>query len=174
MSEQPDDPRIDHYEVGVGGLSRSELLRSLGARGIHLNVHAETLLATDAFDDRAARRIVLSERTVAELGFADGAPLSRLFGAALRQGLVLCPMDTAPYLRLAWREQTASSDSVMSSGRAPDGALTVASAPMSDDDEFPKGFYLRVVDGQMWLRGYRCDDSHIWSPQDRFIFQEQG
>ncbi|MCY1241037.1 hypothetical protein D9M72_539170 [compost metagenome] len=72
---------------------------------------------------------------------------------------------------MALNEQVTSSDSVMSSGRAPDGALTVASEALSRDDDYPKGFYLRVVDGQAWLRGYRCDDEHTWSPDDRFIFQ---
>ena len=46
-----------------------------------------------------------------------------------------------------------------------------ASDALSRDDEYPKGFYLRVVDGRAWLRGYRCDDGHSWSPDDRFIFQ---
>lgn len=46
-----------------------------------------------------------------------------------------------------------------------------ASEAPSRDDEYPKGFYLRVVDGRAWLRGYRCDDGHSWSPDDRFIFQ---
>ena len=68
-------------------------------------------------------------------------------------------MDTGPYLRMALNEQVASRDSVMSSGRAPDGALTVAAEALSKDDEAPKGFYLRLVDGQAWLRGYRCDES---------------
>jgi hypothetical protein len=85
--------------------------------------------------------------------------------------LLLCPVDTGPYLRMALNEQVTSCDSVMSSGRAPDGALTVAAEALSKDDEYPQGFYLRVVDGQAWLRGYRCDGEHTWSPDDRFIFQ---
>ena len=59
----------------------------------------------------------------------------------------------------------------MSAGRAPEGSLTVASEILSDDDEYPKGFYLRVVDDAAWLRGYRCDDEHIWSSDDRFLFR---
>lgn len=169
-----DSAHLEGYEVRVGGLSRPQLLASLSSHGVHLNVHAETLLASEAFDGQAARPIVVSERTVAELGFAHGAPLSRIFEAARQQGMSLCPSDAGPYLRLAVNEQMASSDSVMSAGHAPEGALTVASAPMTEDDEFPKGFYLRVVDGQSWLRGYRCDDEYIWSPHDRFIFRQQS
>lgn len=155
--------------VSVGGLSRAELTAELTARGIRLNVHAETLI--DEFEQRAPDLIGVTERTVEELGFTDGASLSQIFDAALRAGLRLCPADTGPYLRLALIDQPDASDSVMSSGRAPSGSVTVASAPVSMDDEHPKGFYLRVVDGESWLRGYRCDDEHVWSPDDRFVFR---
>jgi hypothetical protein len=49
----------------------------------------------------------------------------------------------------------------LSAGRAPTGAIHVASEPLSRDVEYPKGFYLRIVDGQAWLRGYRCDDTYV-------------
>jgi len=74
-------------------------------------------------------------------------------------------------MRMALNEQPTSPDSVMSSGSAPTGALTVAAEPLSEDDDYPKGFYLRVVDGQAWLRGYRCANEHTWSPDDRFVFR---
>lgn len=167
----PDIPRVERLEVCVGGHSLSQLLSRLSSRGILVNGHAETLLKEVVFDDQAARPVVVTERTVAELGLEGGATLAQIFEIAQQQGLLLCPVDTGPYLRMALNEQVMSCDSVMSSGRAPDGALTVAAEALSKDDEYPKGFYLRVVDGQAWLRGYRCDDEHTWSPDDRFIFQ---
>ena len=36
------------------------------------------------------------------------------------------------------------------------------SVPLRADHDYPKGFYLRVVDGVTWLRGYRCDDEYVW------------
>lgn len=167
----PDGPRVERLQVWVGGLSRRELMSRLSSRGILTNPHAETLLERVDFDDRASRPVMVTERTVAELGLLSGARLSQIFEVAQQQGLLLCPVDTGPYLRMALKEQEASRDSVMSSGQAPDGGLTVAAEALSKDDEYPKGFYLRVVDGQAWLRGYRCDDEHTWSPDDRFIFQ---
>jgi hypothetical protein len=68
-------------------------------------------------------------------------------------------------------EQSNAPDSVLSAGHSPAGAIKVAAAPLSDDVEFPKGFYLRVVDGQHWLRGFRCDDEYRFGPADRFVFQ---
>ena len=166
-----DMPRIESLHVVVGGLSRAQLTSALEARGILLNAHAETLLGHAVFDTRDAETVTVTERSVAELGLAEGASHSQILDAAQRQNLLLCPPETGPYLRLALTEQATSPDSVMSAGHAPVGSLTVATAVLSDDDEYPKGFYLRVVDGQAWLRGYRCDDEHLWSADDRFLFR---
>lgn len=163
-------PRIDRLEVSVGGLSRAELRRALTSRNINLNAHAETLLGADVFDRGAPRVVTVTERTVAALGGAEGATLPEILELAREGGLLTCPADTGPYLRLTLNDQATSADSVMSTGRAPEGSLTIASAPLSDDDDYPKGFYLRVVDGRPWLRGYRCDDEHIRSGGDRFVF----
>lgn len=165
-------PEPEPLEVQVGGLAREELRAALQARGVALNAHAETLLAHPVFDDRAGEPIVVVARTVAVLGEPDGATLPGVFAAAAAQGLRLCPPDTGPYLRLALTEQADSTDSVLSAGRAPADAITVASPPLDDDVDYPKGFYLRVVDGRPWLRGYRCDDLHVFAPSDRFAFRQ--
>lgn len=167
----PDRPRVERLEVWVGGLSRRQLMSYLSSRGILVNGHAETLLEDVVIDDQASCPVVVTERTIAELGLPNGATLPQIFKIAQQQGLLLCPANTAPYLRMALNDQASSRDSVMSSGRAPDGGLTVAAEALSTDDEYPKGFYLRVANGHAWLRGYRCDDQHTWSPDDRFIFQ---
>ena len=169
-----DTTRIDQLKVVVGDQSRAALRSALIARGVLLNSHAETLLDADIFDGRTARAIVVTERTVANLGRPQGATLSEILELGKQHGLLPCPADTGPYLRLALLDQATSTDSVMSAGRAPNGSLTVASEPLSDDDTYPKGFYIRVVDGQAWLRGYRCDDEHIWSPDDRFVFRTKS
>ncbi|MCR2786098.1 MULTISPECIES: hypothetical protein [unclassified Microbacterium] len=163
--------RIDRFQVSVGGLSRAELRSALTSRGILLNEHAETLLDSKVFGGQVARVITVDESTVAALGCPDGATLPEIFKLAREQGLLLCPADAGPYLRLALNDQVASADSVMSAGKAPDGAVTIASELLSDDVQYPKGFYLRVVDGQAWLRGYRCDDEYVFSAADRFVFQ---
>ena len=161
----------EQLEIAVGGLTRAALRSRLNSRCVLLNAHAETLLEDAVFDERAIRAIVVTQRTVADLGLPDGVTLPQILDGAQQQGLLLCPADTGPYLRMALSEQATSLDSVMSSGRAPTGAITVAAETLSDDDNYPKGFYLRVVDGQAWLRGYRCDDEHPWSADDRFVFR---
>ncbi|MDF2046956.1 MAG: hypothetical protein K0S70_3809 [Microbacterium sp.] len=159
------------WTIDVGGLSRGDLIERLDAHGIHRNPFAETLLADAVFDDAARETVAVVERSVADLGFLDGATLPRVFDAAARHGLGLCPPVTAPYLRLATLDQASAPDSILSTGRAPTGSVNVASPVLRTDHDYPKGFYLRVIDGVPWLRGYRCDDEHVLSPDDRFAFR---
>lgn len=161
---------VEGFVVCVGGHSRAEVLRLLHSADVRLNVHAETLLAHPVFDNPERQDLRIVERTVEELGFERGAIQSRVFSAAKNQGLALCPVVAGPYLRMAMMSQPDAPDSVLSAGRAPTGAIHVASAPLRGDVEYPKGFYLRVVDGLAWLRGYRCDDTYVWAPDHRLVF----
>ncbi|MGO4434169.1 hypothetical protein AB4Y88_13010 [Paenarthrobacter sp. RAF9] len=160
--------------VRAGGHSRVEILQMLRSADVLLNVHAETLLAHPAFDNPKHQDLRIVERTVEELGLKSGAVQSRVFSAALSQGLALCPLVAGPYLRMAMMGQSDAPDAVLSGGRAPTGAIHVASAPLSEVVEYPKGFYLRVVNGQAWLRGYRCDDTYVWTPEQRIAFLSPG
>lgn len=157
----------DGILVRVGGHTRSEIKHMLTSAGVLLNVHAETLLAHPAFDAPEARILRIVGRSVADLGFGLGATQSQLFAALRKHGLEACPAVTGPFLRLATMDQANAPDSVLSVGRAPSGAIHIVSEPLLNDVAYPKGFYLRVVDGRAWLRGYRCDDTYRWPPEQR-------
>lgn len=161
---------IEPYVVQIGGQSRTEIVQSLNDAGVQLNAHAQTLLAHPAFDAPAGRAVRIVERTVEQLGFEHGGVQSQIFAAARTQGLELCPLATGPYLRLAMMDQANAPDSVLSAGRGPTGVIHIASEPLSEDVEYPKGFYLRVVDGRPWLRGYGCDDTYVWASTQRLAF----
>lgn len=152
-------------QLVIGGLSREALREALVAQGVALNVHAETLLEQSAFDDPAEQTVHVTRRSVAELGLPDGGTLPQIFAATAAAGLRPCPLSTGPFLRLALTDQEQAPDAVLSAGRVPTGALHVLSEPLSADPEVPKGFYLRVVDGTVWLRGYRCDDEYVLPPE---------
>lgn len=157
--------------VTIGGLSREALMAELVAAGVRLNVHAETLLAHAALDRPTSAQVVsVTERSVSDLGLLQGGSLSAIILAAEAHGLTPCPPATGPYLRLAVDWKSPAPDSILSTGRAPTGSLTVVSRPLRQGFEFPKGFYLRNIGGETWLRGYRCDDDHVWSPADRLAF----
>ena len=161
-------------QLRIGGLRREDLLASLDRLGVLLNASAEVLLNSDVFDRQRLDSFRVVQRTVGQLGFSNGAALSSIFARAHEVGLSLCPAITGPYLRLVMADQESAPDSTMSNGSAPSGSITVAAAPLDDDDDFPKGFYLRVVNGVLWLRGYRTTDKHIWSPDACFAFREDS
>ncbi|WP_200935243.1 hypothetical protein [Leifsonia sp. Leaf336] len=162
---------VETVRIQVGGLTRAQLRASLLSRDVHLNGHAEALLEHPVFDLRDREEIGIVECEVGDFDLRKGGTLPEVFAAARDRGLALCPPDTGPYLRLALTSQANAPDSVLSAGRSPAGALKVAAAPLSDDVEFPKGFYLRVVDDRQWLRGFRCDDEYRFALEDRFAFR---
>ena len=168
-----DGDAVTPFRLPVGHLTREQLVAALSAAGVGLNASAEVLLQHQVFDDQRVEVLDLVPRTVGELGLPDGACLSAVFAAATSRGLALCPTITGPYLRLALADQVSAPDAVMSNGSAPSGSLTVASPPLDDDDRLPKGFYVRVVDGRPWLRGYHATDEHVWSPDDRLVFRAE-
>ena len=158
----------------AGGMSREELLARLERRGVQLNESARTLLAHRCFDVRAPERLEVLPRSLAELGLTRGGTLPEIFAAVRAGGFAPLPVDAGPYLRLTLVSQAQAPDSVLSAGRAPAGAIHVLAEPLSTDHEFPKGFYLRVVDGVTWLRGYRCDDEYVWPADSVFAVRAVG
>ena len=166
--------KYEGFAVEAGGQLRTELVRTLSDGGVRLNAYAETLLAHSAFDKPARQRLQIAVLTVERLGLEKGAVLSQVFTAARNRGLEFCPLTAGPYLRLALTDQVNAPDSVLSAGRSPAGAIHIASKPVSADVAYPKGFYLRIVDGEAWLRGYCCDDTYVWTPEQLFAFLLPG
>ncbi|WP_122263851.1 hypothetical protein [Ornithinimicrobium cerasi] len=160
---------LDGRTVRVGGQPRDVLMQDLREAGVRLNAHAATLLEHPAFDYPEGQELRFVERAVYELGLSTGGTQSQVFDAARVQGFHLCPVISGPFLRLATMDQHNAPDSVLSAGSAPTGAIHIASQPLRDDEAYPKGFYLRVVDDEVWLRGYRCDDTYEWGPEQRLV-----
>ena len=156
----------------IGGLDKAELLAALQAAGVRLNPLAETLFADDRFG--TSREHVLVETvqvTAAELGLADGGTFDAIVARAAERGLALCPLELAPHLRLALLDQPEGAiGQPVTQHRAPPGSITIASAPVSDDEEAPRGFYVRRIEGVLWLRGYQSWSGHVWSGEDVFVF----
>lgn len=163
-------PLCPPIQVRIGGLSRQGLVGALAHAGVRLNASGEALLQHEGLDLQHDVRVQVVHCTVGQLGFIGGASLSSIFGKAQALGLSLCPPATGPYLRLVMTGQKSAPDSILSRGSAPSGSMTVATAPLDSDDDFAKGFYLRVVDGVAWLRGYHASDQHTWSADDCFAF----
>jgi hypothetical protein len=158
--------------VRVGGMDKRELLQALCDHKVQLNQAAEVL-----FEDRRftllsqSKGIEIAFLSVVDLGFREGATYEQLTARALESGLVECPLELGPHLRVQFLSQPEGSVGYATTQhRAPPGSITVASSPLDDCDQTPKGFYLRRIDGVLWLRGYWSWPGHIWSPEDVLVF----
>jgi hypothetical protein len=152
-------------------MDKREMVQALREHNVRLNQAAEAL-----FDDRRfmplpqSKIIEISPVSVADLGFGEGATYEQLTVRALESGLVDCPLELGPHLRTQFLEQPEGSIGFPATQhRAPPGSLTIASSPLDDCEQTPKGFYLRRIDGVLWLRGYWSWPGHIWSPEDVLV-----
>ncbi|MGG1791939.1 helicase [Bacillus mycoides] len=174
MRIYPDCPIITRT-VEVGGLTKSQLIQKLQQYSILMNEYGERLLADDKFTTSNTKYSLQTvELTVIDLGFPDGANTAQLFKRASELGLELCPLELGPQLRLEYLEQPEGYfGNASQQHQAPSGSITIASEILTKDDDFPKGFYLRQINGVFWLRGYIADHLHVWKPEDHFIFVKQ-
>ncbi|WP_417387142.1 helicase [Gimesia sp.] len=158
--------------IEIGGRSKFELLDDLKRASISLNDFAIQLLESEYFPATTESRTVNTiELTVHRLGYASGATPRQIVDTATEMGLVSCPIELGPYMRLQYLDQPEGAHGVPpQTGQAPCGSITLMSESLTDDDEFPKGFYLRRIDGVLWLRGYRSGPEHIWNPDDHLVF----
>ena len=158
--------------VRVGGVTKRELLSAFQAHGIELNATGRILFAHDEFKTSETSSVFETvEISVLDLGYEQGATVAQVHERSAQLGLSLCPLELAPHLRLQYLDQPEGDwGHPPSQHRAPPGSITVASAPLGEDDNLPKGFYLRRIKGVLWLRGYRSRAEHIWSAEDRFVF----
>jgi hypothetical protein len=157
--------------VYVGGTSKQQLIAQLGEAKVELNEYAHTLFGSDKFTTLATRQpLTAVELAVRDLGFAHGATDLEVRDKAADLGLCLPPIELGPQLRLQYLDQPEGCwGHPVTSHRAPPGSLIVASAPLSEDDQFPKGFYLRRIKGTLWLRGYCSSAAHVNEPDVRFV-----
>ena len=152
---------------------KAQLGEVLRRHAIAVNEHARQFFAHAAFStEDFPTEVCAAILPLRELGLADGATLDDILALLPAQGLKLCRPATGLFLRLAWPEQPQGANSVLSgTHRAPEGSVTVLSKPLEADDRFPKGLYLRKVDGLLWLRGYVCSADYGWSADDVLAFE---
>ena len=161
-----------HRLVTIGGSSKAQLLLQLATAGVELNEAAQALFASEQFHvQEATRSLATVELSVGQLGFPQGGTQPQLFERALSLGLELAPVELGPHLRLQYLDQPEGFwGHPETKHQAPPGSIQIASAPLSEDDQIPKGFYLRRIRGVLWLRGYWSDLQHVYQPTDRLVF----
>ncbi|MBQ4088419.1 MAG: hypothetical protein IJC56_00875 [Clostridia bacterium] len=155
----------------IGGHSANALLDRLQNNGVELNDFAKRYINDLKYSvTSVSTTLEIKFITAEELGFAEGGTLNDIQAAAAKVGLELCPPDTALYLRICYLDQEETPGDILTIGDCPEGTITIASRPVSNIAGIHKGFYLRNSGGQLWLRGYECDEGHIWPSISMFAF----
>jgi hypothetical protein len=158
--------------IRYGGMNSTQLLEVLKANHVQLNASAIALFEHPNFVTSTQQsQLWVVQVSVADLGFASGGTTQELYAQAKLHGFGLCPIEFGAYYRLGYLEQPEGSIGFAKTQHcAPPGSVTIASEAISKDDTVPKGFYLRRIEGALWLRGYHSDAAHVWSPEDVFAF----
>jgi hypothetical protein len=150
-----------HYpqHISIGGLTKEELLQQLESSGIQFNKYAHTLFEHPAFlPDSKITEVQLVKIKFSDLNLSNPCSYKAILEQALKLNLKLCPLYLAAFLRLQFLDQ------------AEGPYLTIASEKPIDDDNYPNGFYVRKLDGILWLRGYRAEGDCEWPNENEFIF----
>lgn len=162
---------MEEVTVNYGGLDLDRLYKVLEENNIYLNDYARTILEHPGLTLTPQRSsAVCKVVSLADIGLAKGASLSDIFSRAYSYDLIPCTLEIALFFRISYRHLVDSSG-LESQGKAPAEAITIASIPLESSDDFPKGLYIRRIDGVDWLRGYTCDDQYHFSPEDKFLFK---
>ena len=158
-------------EINYGGITKEELFTRLINEKIYLNEYAKVLITSDIFVTSFQKRIAnIVELSIHDLGFENGATFTEIIQKIQKYGFMLCPLEIGPYLRLSYMDQKEEIES--GKNKAPKGSITIFSKiEKEQEEEFPKGFYIRKMDGKLWLRGYVCPMDYLWEPQARITLQ---
>lgn len=159
--------------IEYGGISKDDLLKNLTASGVMLNEFAKIIFSSEHFktsEEKQSTSII--ETSIKELKFPKGATIPEIKERIKNYGLAECPLEIAPYLRMKFINQKEIKEDLNHiKTQAPPGSITIFSEPIIEDDNFPKGFYLRKIDEKLWLRGYKCSMDYVWHPNDKLILK---
>ncbi len=146
-------------EISIGGLTKEQLLNQLAEKRVQFNRYAEVLFEHPAFVPTAkSERVKLVKVGLPDLCLSNPCSLQAIIDKAASLGLRYCPLFLAAFLRLRYLAQ-------------PEGPhLTVASLKPENDENYPCGFYLRVFNNAIWLRGYRTSGEAGWPTGNEFVF----
>lgn len=154
---------------------KNQIFDKLEEHSILINQYAKEFFAHPAFSTEHTGEMTIAIASLREIGLEKGAALNEIFQQIEKMCLKPCPINTGLFLRITWKSQPKSQNSILSGTHAsPEQAVVVLSEQIETDDAFPKGLYLRNVDGKLWLRGYVCDSAYRFSCNDLFAFEKMN
>ncbi|MCZ4068387.1 hypothetical protein O1W71_11970 [Microbacterium sp. H37-C3] len=120
------------------------------------------------------RELFLITRSFAELGYTEGDQLSAALRKAAAEGLEPCPPKGVSEVEALIREGGAL-HRLLSRKQSPRGVLLVSKLEGSEFAGLPATWLCqRLVDGTDPRGAYRCEDGHLWAPDDRIAFLKRS
>ena len=164
---------MEFFTLKATPFPKNQISHRLDEHNIFINRYAEMLFAHPTFSTENTREMTIVIASLREIGLENGATLNEIFRQIEENGFKPCPINTGLFLRFTWKNQPQSQNSILSGTHcSPQQAVVVLSEQIETDDAFPKGLYLRNVDGRLWLRGYICDSEYRFSGNDLFAFEK--
>jgi len=146
-------------KLGTGFKTVDDFRKALKANGHRIGDWGNDILGKPAFtmaDKETEIDLVVVSN--ADLGFKEGAYLKDTYKRALELGLVLCPNEVGPQLRLQYTDQPMNE------------WLLVAMEPIKVSDGALLVFYVVRNDGGSWLHGHNGHPGNRRYAGNRFVF----
>lgn len=156
-------------EIECPVLDKNKILKKLSDAGIQINDYAKEIIYSEFFNpaDHPQTHII-TETEIRHIGLTEGGTFTEIENAMRKVKLDFCPLEIAPYIRLKYKDQKESV--VKSTHESPPDSIVIFSKPLINNDEFPKGFYIRNYEGYLRLRAYKCSEDYFWKPDTVMIF----
>ncbi len=133
--------------------------RQIGNYGRRIGDWANDILGKPAFtisDEEFEVDLVI--KSVAELGFPNGATRAQIYDRAISLGLELCPAEVGPQLRLQYLDQPK------------DEWLRIAMEPIADSVGDLYVFNVGHAGDDRWLNVHSGHPDRHWSADNRWVF----
>lgn len=147
-------------KLGTGLKTAENFRDALKQNGIKIGDWASDILGKPAFKvSDTEQEVKLVIKSVAELGFAQGATYTDIKAKAKEIGLDLCPAEVGPQLRLQYLDQ-------------PKGEwLIIAMEPIAASDGNLRLFNVVAHgDDGLWLHSNYGNPDDFWHADPRFVF----
>ena len=155
--------------IQLGGYKDADAFRkAIKQAKMKIGDYANDIIGKPAFKVSAEKtEIILARKSVAELGFKDGATYKTICESVIGKTttidgveyeITLCPNEVGPQLRLQYANQ-------------PKGEwLRIAMEAITDSSGYRILFHVERDDGDLWLYGSHGYGGRFWDGDGEFVF----
>lgn len=161
--------KFKEVKIDCPNPGKTGLLKKLLDADIKMNEYAMEIFNSENFNIKnLPLTLTVIETEIRHIGLPEGGTFQKIKKAMRKINLEYCPVEVAPFIRLAYKNQKESK--IKSIHENPPDSIVIFSKPLINNDDFPKGFYIRNYEGYHWLRAYKCSDDFLWKPNARMFF----